>query len=78
MDIYKDGKVPADQIARLIEAASYYTIPPNEARYIGLIFNSFTGRIEEDSFLRMLSGNVPYREEAKVEESPAPAQKVEK
>jgi len=46
LDVYKQGYVPADQVAKLIEAAGYYSIPPAESQYVGLIFNSFTGRIE--------------------------------
>lgn len=69
LDVYKRGVVPADQVARLIEGVGHYTIPPAEAQYIGLIFNSFSGKIEEDNFLRMLSGTVPYREEPNQEGS---------
>jgi hypothetical protein len=67
--------VPAEQIARLIEAIGHYTIPVGEARHIGLIFNSFNGRIEEDTFLRMLSGNVPDREEPAAQQDGSPEAK---
>ena len=75
LDAYRRGQVPADQIARLIEAIGHYTIPVGEARHIGLIFNSFNGRIEEDAFLRMLSGSVPEREEPEAQANGSPEAK---
>ena len=49
----------ADSIVRLIDALLCYTIPVNEARHIGLIFNSFNGRIDKNSFMSVLAGPPP-------------------